>query len=86
MGWYSNDNKTIKLTSYAKTSAILGPKIAGDKDSTALYNANPSSEWYWFFFCFSGEPVSTGDTITVRYDVKIKYYTYLSQKVEIDNS
>lgn len=86
MGWYSNDDRTIKLSSYCKSSYVLGKNVAADKDAVAQYNANPTDPWYWFVFCYSGEPVGAGDNITVKYDVKITYYTVLSQKTEIDNS
>lgn len=82
----SNDNKTCKVSSYASTRAILGKARASDEDSASMYNSNPINPWYWFIFCYSAEAVPAGETYVVRYDVKIAYYTALSQKVCIDNS
>lgn len=86
LSYYSNDNKTCKISSYVPSTKPLGPNQAKDANASALWNANPTYQWYWFVFCFSGEPVPAGDTITVRYDIKIVYYTYLSQKVELNES
>lgn len=86
LAYFSNDNKTCKCSSFAKTSQILGKNLATDADAVADYNANPTNQWYWFVFAFCGEPPPSDEIVTIRYDVKITYYTRLSQKVEIDNS
>lgn len=86
LSYYSNDTKTLKISSYASSAKILGHNQAKDGDASALWNANPANMWYWFVFCFSGEPVPSGDTVSLRFDIKITYYTYLSQKVEINES
>lgn len=86
LSYYANDNKTRKCVSYYRTASVLGKNQANDEDSSALYNANPANQWYWYVFCYTGEPVTAGDTLTIRYDVKITYYTCLSQKVSMNES
>lgn len=81
MSWYSNDTKPLKISAYTKTSRVLGKNKASDADSTALYNASPINQWWWSVYAYSGDTLSA--EVNIRYDVKIKYYTILSEKVEI---
>jgi len=84
MSWYSNDTRPLKISSYMKTNRVLGKAVGNDSDSSALYNANPTNQWYWFIYAFSGDALS--DSVNIRYDIKINYYTVLSQKVVIHKS
>lgn len=86
LSWYANDNRTVKISAFAKTSSVLGKSQAHDASAVSLYSTNPLLRWYWWVFCFSGDSVNSGDNINIRFDTKISYYTVLSQKVELNNS
>jgi len=64
---------------------MWGKEVANDSDAIGQYNGNPVNTWYWFVF-LDNTTWATASAITVKFDVKIVYYTKLERKTEINES
>ena len=84
-GAQSASMKHARVTSYCTTKSMWGKEVANDSDAIGQYNGNPVNTWYWFVF-LDNTTWATGTAITVKFDVKIVYYTKLERKTEINES
>lgn len=74
-----------KVSSYCTTKSMWGKEISESEDAVAQYNGNPISTWYWFVF-MDDSAWASATAVTVKFDVKIVYYTKLLRKAEINES
>jgi len=74
-----------RVSSYTTTTAMWGKEVSNDSDAIGQYNGNPVNTWYWFVF-LDNTTWATPTAVTVKFDVKIVYYTKLERKVELNES
>lgn len=81
----ANDvNRGNILKQYVSTRRIM-PEVGSLQDDalTALYNTNPTKEWYWLVIADSS---TFSNDITVYAEVKIKYYCKLMKTDDLNES
>lgn len=81
----SQGSHPTSLSSYASTKSILSREFANDVSATGQYDGNPTYRWYWFVIIDTNTWIPTAN-ISVKFDVKIAYYTRLIRKVELNES
>lgn len=82
--WNANAAHPCKLKSYMSTKRLVGPTLARDDETQALYNTTPNMEWYWHVLMYTTG--WTTPTIDAIFDVKIRYYVECSVATELNES
>lgn len=77
--------KTDSVHSYATSRAILSKEFTDDALATGQYDGNPTITWFWHVISDS-TTFPVGANTKVKFDVKIKYYTKLIRKQELNES
>lgn len=80
---YLDTEKRRKIVAYESNRKVF-PGIAQDANFSATWNANPTLRWYWLIY-FDTSIDSTHD-FEIYFDVKIVYYTRISQTYSVSES
>lgn len=76
-------NAVRTISSYMSTKVILGRDPLGSDDYSALFNTNPTTQWYWSILM---APVDSATSTLVVYNVTVTYYVLLSVRKKVAQS
>lgn len=83
MGTNTNRGSSVKFSHYCTTKMVLGKARAADADSSSVYNNTPTDQWYWHVIVDNSNWAAE---TSIKFDVKIKYYTILTKAIVQDES